>query len=157
MILLFASIILFNFIAFKFSKRLSDNQIWHIVLFTIAFQVIFDLFMEYQYKAYWYFDKDVEWLGLLAHLFLIPPVNIIFIDFYPFKANLLKKSLYIALWTCFVVIYEFLSILPEPFGFFHLGWWKVWYDFIVAPILLVILLGYYKFILILEKRLLDSK
>ncbi len=157
MILLFSSIVLFNFIAHKFAKRLSDNQICHIWCFTIALQVMFDLFMEYQYKAYWYFDKEVDFSGLLAHLFLIPPVNIIFLNWYPSKSSILKQVGYIAIWTCFVVIYEFISILPEPIGFFHLGWWEIWFDLFVAPTLFITLLGYYKYILILEKRIIESR
>lgn len=157
MILLFTSIILFNLIAYKYSKRLTQNQICHIWIFTISFQVLFDIFMEYKYMAYWYFDKGVDWLGLLAHIFLIPPVNVIFLNGFPSKSSLLRQLVYIVLWTCFVLIYEYTTMLPEPIGFFHLGWWEVWYDIFVAPVLFIILLGYYKYILILEKRVLDSR
>ncbi|WP_319005755.1 hypothetical protein [Metabacillus niabensis] len=113
--------------------------------------------MEYKYGAYWYFDKGVDWLGLLAHIFLIPPVNMMFLNWYPSKSTLIKQLLYIIFWTCFVVIYEITAILPEPIGFFYLGWWEIWYDIFVAPILFVILIVYFKLILILEKMLLDSR
>jgi len=157
MILFFTSIILFNFITFTFAKRLTGNQISHIWTFTISFQLIFDLLIEHKFLGYWYFDKDVELFDLLAHFFLIPPVNIIFLNWFPTKSTFFKQIIYISAWTCFTLIYEYMATLPKPFGFFHLGWWRVWYDIFVVPILFLILLGYFKYVLILEKRLLNRK
>jgi hypothetical protein len=63
MLTLIVSIIVFNFIAFKTNKRLTAIQIVSIWTFTIAFQLLFDLFVEFKYDAYWYFNKGVEWSG----------------------------------------------------------------------------------------------
>jgi len=150
MILLFLSIIIFNLIALKFNKIPVKSRIVSIWTFTIAFQILFDLIIEFKFHGYWYFDKEIEWLGLLAHTVLIPPVNVLLLSFYPYKKNLFKQAFYIIGCTVGIIIYESISILPEPWGFFHLGWWNVWYDLLVAPILILILVGYYKWICKLE-------
>ncbi|NRD80183.1 hypothetical protein HPT25_22890 [Bacillus sp. BRMEA1] len=156
MILLVTSITLFNLIALKIDKRLTQNQIANIWSFTIAFQLCFDLIAEYKLNAYWYFNKGVDWIGILGHTILIPPVNIIFLSLFPFKTFLFKQAIYITIWTVGILTYEAVTLLPEPFGFFHLGKWKLWYDAFIVPILLLILLGYYKWICKLEKKLLNS-
>jgi hypothetical protein len=45
-----------------------------------------------------------------------------------------------------------LTLLPEPWGYFHYGWWKLWHAAILDPILLLILLGFYKLICKLERN-----
>ncbi|GGH81046.1 transcriptional antiterminator [Pullulanibacillus pueri] len=84
MIGLMFAIILLNLLALIFVKNLTKNQIVHIWNFTIAFQVCFDVIIELKLKGYWYFYKDkVEYLGLLPHMILVPPVNMMFLNWYP--------------------------------------------------------------------------
>jgi hypothetical protein len=78
MIGLLISVIIFNVIAFKTNTKLTGNQIVHIWFFTIAFQVTFDILVEFKYHGYWYFDKEIDWGGLIPHTVLVPPVNIFF-------------------------------------------------------------------------------
>lgn len=153
MIVLFISVILFNVIALKMNKIPTTNRIVHIWLFTITLQLLFDLVIEFKYQAYWYFGKDIDWVGMPAHIILIPPVNIMLLSWFPFKAPYFKKAIYISCWTIVSILYEAVSLLPEPWGFFHFGWWKLWYDLIIVPILILILLGYYKWICTIEKKL----
>ena len=153
MIGLFISVILFNIIAFK-TNKLNKNQIIHIWFFTIAFQVCFDIILDFKFKGYWYFKKDeIEWLGLLPHTFLVPPVNIIFLQWYPFSKGVLKRLSYIVIWVIAFLLYEFFTLLPEPWGYFHYGWWSIWHSAIMDPILLFILLKYYKYICKVEKQI----
>ncbi|WP_339149239.1 hypothetical protein [Sutcliffiella sp. BMC8] len=56
MIGLILAIILFNIIAWKVKKKLTRNQMVHIWLFTIAFQLIHDLIVEFKLGGYWYFN-----------------------------------------------------------------------------------------------------
>ncbi|MFP7474222.1 hypothetical protein SFC55_24855 [Niallia taxi] len=147
------SILLFNYIAFKKRKNLTTNQIIHIWLFTIAFQNIFDIVVELKYHAYWYFGKDFEWRGIFAHIFLLPPVNMLFLNSYPFLKKLRKRILYIILWVIGILIYETVVLLPEPWGYFNCGWWRVYYDVFIVPILFLILLYFYKWIKDIEKSL----
>ena len=91
MILLIASIIAFNMAAFKINKKMTPSQVLQIWTFTIAFQMLFDLIVEFKHHHYWYFSPGVEWVGLLPRLFLIPPVNIIFLNGFLFQKAFLKK------------------------------------------------------------------
>ncbi|MFD1779157.1 hypothetical protein ACFSFW_10800 [Fredinandcohnia salidurans] len=151
MFLLLISILLFNYIAYKRNKIPTHRNlsIWS---FTIAFQVTFDVFIEFKYHGYWYFDKGVDWIGVLPHTLLIPPINVLLLSWFPFNSHFFKKVIYITCWTIGVLIYEGLTLLPEPWGYFHLGWWELWYDSIVVPIQILILLGYYKLICKLENE-----
>ena len=146
------AIIIFNIIAFKTNKHLTTNQIIHIWVFTIAYQNLFDLFVDMKYHGYWYFTKEVNWRALPAHTVLIPPVNMMFLNGYPFQSKLQKKILYVFVFVISILIYEFITLLPEPWGYFHYGWWSIIHSACIDPILLLILLGYYKWIYKIELR-----
>jgi hypothetical protein len=152
MIGLIISVIIFNLIAFKTNKRLTPSQIVQIWTFTISFQLLFDLIVEFKYHSYWYFDKGVNWIGLVPRTILIPPVNIIFLNLYPFGKSLLKRVMYVFAFVIFILLYELATLLPEPWGYFHYGWWKIEYSAIVDFIILYCLLEFYKWI-----RWLDTK
>ncbi|MBQ4870156.1 hypothetical protein IHQ11_27285 [Priestia megaterium] len=156
MIGLIIAIILFNLIAFRANTRLTLNQILHLWTFTIAFQQIFDLMINIKYHGYWYFTKGVDWKAIPAHLALLPPVNMLFLNWYPFKKNIRHKIGYLVIWVIAILIYELMTLLPEPWGYFHYGWWELWYSAIVNPILFLILLGYYKWVLKAENKLLTK-
>ncbi|MED4041181.1 hypothetical protein [Niallia taxi] len=146
MIGLIFSIILFNTIAFKYCTKLSNVQILNIWTFTIAFQNIFDIFVEIKYKGYWYFNQEVDWVGILAHTLLIPSVNMMFLNWYPYYEKKWTQFFYITLWVIGILVYEGLTLLPEPWGFFHYGWWKLRYSAIIDILLFLILLQFYKLI-----------
>ncbi|MGG0305854.1 hypothetical protein ABEY43_26200 [Priestia megaterium] len=55
------------------------------------------------------------------------------------------------------MLYEMITLHPEPWGYFHYGWWNLWYSAIIDPVLLLITLGYYKWGLKLENKLLTGK
>ncbi|MCM3240456.1 hypothetical protein M3589_22555 [Heyndrickxia oleronia] len=152
MVGLITAIIIFNFIAFKVAtKKLSTNRIVHIIAFTLVLQTSFDLYIEFKYHGYWYFTKGIEYSGLLAHLFVVPPVNVLFIKWYPHHAKWWKVFLYYLVWEIGTLGYEFLALLPEPWGYFHYGWWNIGYSIILNPILLILLYFYYKWIVKIEK------
>jgi len=148
---LIIAIILFNLIAFKTNQRLSKTQIVHIWMFTIAFQQTFDLFVEFKYEGYWYFGKGIDWVGLLPHIFLLPPVNMMFLNWYPFNKSTTIRLVYFIVFVGSILLYEALTLVPEPWGFFHNGWWTLWHSAVADPILLLLLLGYYKWVLRIEK------
>jgi hypothetical protein len=154
---LIIAIILFNFIAFKTNKRLTANQIVHLWLFTIAFQSNFDVYIDLKYHGYWYFTDGADWTGILVHTVLIPPVNMMFLNWYPFKRNYIRQVWYFIFWLIAILLYEMLTLLPEPWGYFYYGWWNLWHSAILNPVLLLILLGYYKAVCKLEDRLLARK
>ncbi|CAM3540526.1 hypothetical protein [Cytobacillus oceanisediminis] len=157
MIGLIVSIFIFNLIAFKTNKRLTPAQIVQIWTFTAGFQLLFDMIVEFKYESYWYFEPGVEWMGLLPRTVLIPPVNIIFLNGYPYSKGILKKLAYMLLFVICILLYEKATMLPEPWGYFHYGSWKIWYSAIVDPILLLVLLGFYKWIIWLETKGIQKK
>ncbi|MFQ6391631.1 hypothetical protein ACLNAR_28165 [Priestia aryabhattai] len=157
MIGLIIAIMAFNFIAFTTNKKLTGNQIFHIWMFTIAFQHMFDVFIDLKYHAYWYFTKHADWKGILVHTVLLPPVNMMFLNWYPFKKPIMKKICYLTFWLVGILLYEMITLLPEPWGYFHYGWWNLGYSAIIDPMLLLIMLGCYKWICKLERKLLVCK
>lgn len=152
MIGLLLSVVIFNIIAFKVNKRLTLTQIVQIWTFTIAFQLLFDLIIEFKFRSYWYFGENDDWAGLIPRTVLIPPVNIIFLNLYPWGKSVMFKCVYVVSFVAAILLYELAALLPEPWGYFHYGWWEIWYSAIVDPILLFSLLGFYKWILWLEKK-----
>jgi hypothetical protein len=151
MVLLLISIILFNVIAFKTVKRMSKNIIVHIWAFTIIFQVFFDTFINLKYHGYWYFTKGIDWVALPAYTILIAPLNLMFLNWFPFGSSAIIKIRYFVIWEIITLTYEVLTMLPEPYGFFYYGWWNVFYSATLNPILLSILLLYYKWISKIER------
>ncbi|WP_026582054.1 hypothetical protein [Bacillus sp. J33] len=152
MIGMLIAIVLFNVVAFKTNKRLTKNQIVHIWTFTIAAQLAFDCMIEFKYLGYWYFTREPNWGGLTAHLFIVPPVNMMYLNWYPLSSDLIKRVSYIIFWVVAILLYEVVALLPEPWGYFRYGWWKLWHAAILDPILLLIILKYYKWIFRLEKE-----
>ncbi|RKQ30251.1 hypothetical protein [Oceanobacillus halophilus] len=149
---LIIAIILFNIVAFSLVKRLTKSQMVHMWLFTAFFHLIVDLYLGFKYEGYWYFNQGMEWLDLPAILLLSPPAILLFLDRYPFHELLLKRFFYIVGWSLIIVVYEAISLLPEPWGFFHYGWWKLVYSAILYPLLFSIALFYYKWIGRIEEK-----
>ena len=147
---LLIAIVVLNVLAIKMNQ-LTPNQTLHIWTFTIALQLAFDTIIEFKYYGYWYFSKAVDWPGLLPHTILIPPVNVLFLSLFPFKKPRKKQVYYVLIWTISILIYEAISLLPEPLGYFHYGWWTLWHSAAIDPVLFCVLLGYYKWVLKLEK------
>ncbi|MEH7086004.1 hypothetical protein V7139_25155 [Neobacillus drentensis] len=110
------------------------------------------MYIDQKYHGYWYFTQGVDLAALPTLTMLLPPVNMIFLNWFPFNSSLLKRILYFFYWLLFMVIYETIALLPEPWGYFNYGWWKLKYSILVDPILLVILLNYYKWICKIEKK-----
>ena len=152
MIGLLLSVLIFNLIAFKINKRLLPSQVVQIWTFTIALQMLFDFIVEFKYQSYWYFSPGVDWVGLIPRTVLIPPVNMIFLNLYPFEKRAFKKILFLFSFVIFILVYELFTLLPAPWGYFHYGWWEIWYSAIVDPIILICLLGFYKWIDWLDRK-----
>ncbi|MFB5195081.1 hypothetical protein COJ96_13000 [Bacillus sp. AFS073361] len=146
------AVILFNLIAIKVKKRLTRSEMLQIWLFTTLFQLMFDVFISLKYQGYWYFTKGVDWQSLLVYVCLVPPVNLIFLNVYPLKSPLWKQFSFFLAWNVGIVIYEVLTLLPEPWGYFHYGWWSLYHSIMINPFLLLILLGFYKLVRRLEHK-----
>jgi len=144
MIGLIIAIITFNLLLFIFNIKFSKKQIAHIWMFTAAFQAAFDIYIDIKYQGYWYFSKSVDWASLPTYLVLVQPVNVLFLNFYPFQNCVREKIKYFVCWEVALLTYELITLLPEPWGYFHYGWWNLFYSALVNPLLLYILVTYYK-------------
>lgn len=142
---------LFNAVAFLTNSKLTKNQILHIWTFTIALQVVVDTYMNQKFHGYWYFNKGIDLRAIPALTILIPPVNTIFLDSYPFEQAIFKRILYIICWATAITLYELVTLLPEPWGYFRYGWWNIGYSFIVNPFLLLIVVKFYRLVRNFEK------
>ncbi|MEH7076449.1 hypothetical protein [Neobacillus drentensis] len=145
------AVFIFNVIALKVRKRLTRSEMLQIWLFTSLLQLVFDLFVSLKYHGYWYFNKGVDGVSLLVYLCLVPPVNIIFLNLFPLKNSLWKQISFFLAWNVGIVLYEVLTLLPEPWGYFHYGWWRLYHSILLNPFLLLSLLGFYKLIGRLEQ------
>lgn len=144
MIGLILAVITFNLLALTLNKNLSENQVAHIWCFTTTFLVVADLYIDIKYHGYWYFSKGVDWRSLLSTLVLIPPVNVLFFNWFPWDKKVSNHIKYFIGWGFVLLVYELLTLLPEPWGYFHYGWWNILYSAVVNPLLLLILASYYK-------------
>lgn len=152
MIGLSLAVIFFNALAFIKNSRLTKNQILHIWMFTVAFQSIVDLFIIQKYHAYWYFNNKIDFRSIPAITLLVPPVNMLFLNWYPFIQSFPKQILYIVCWSIGITLYELMSLLPEPWGYFHYGWWTILYSLMEDPLLFLIMAKYYQFVQKIEKE-----
>jgi len=157
MILLYSSVLVFNLLAFKLVKRLSLNSIVHIWVFTIAFQMVFDIFVDTKYQGYWYISQGIDWIAFPGYTMLIPPVNLIILNWYPFHGSVFKQVIYIVIWDLLILLYELMTLLPAPWGFLEYGWWTLWHSAFINPVLLAALAAYYQFVQRLESRLLAKR
>lgn len=153
MIGLLIAVVLFNFLAIKLNKKLNANRILHIWMFTSTFQLLFDTFIDFKYLGYWYFTQEIDWISILNIIFLVQPVNIIFLNYYPFKKKKYIKILFILCFNLIILLYEKIALLPEPWGYFHYGWWRIWYSAVINPILFFFLIFYYNYIVYLEQKI----
>ncbi len=144
MIGLIVAIVVFNILGYVFNKELEKGQVAHVWCFTTAFLVVVDLYIDVKYHAYWYFTKGVDWASLPAALLLIPPVNIIFINWYPWNSKITTYIKYFVKWEMVLLSYELITLLPKPWGYFHYGWWNLFYSALLNPLLLLTLITYYK-------------
>lgn len=151
MVGLIIAVILFNTAAFITVKRLTKNQIVHMWTFTIVLQSFVDLYLGYTYQGYWYFNNGIEWEDLPVLTLLGPPAVLLYLERFPFHASIFRRLLYIIFWSLLLLIYEAFTLLPEPWGFFHYGWWKLEYSVLCYPVLLLIIVSYYKWICSIEK------
>lgn len=133
---LIASVIVFNYVAFKVPKKLSKNLLYSTALFSTVLGLITDIILDLRYDLYGYFQKGPQLIGILPDIGIFPSAGLIYINFYPLTKSILVQILYIVVWTSFCVGYEFLSIQS---GYFYHNGWTYLYSTLTYPVLLLIL------------------
>lgn len=66
-------------------------------MFTIALQMNFDFYIDMGLKGYCYFTKEADWEEFPTNFLLVPPVNMIFLNFFPFQKRIAKKVMFFIL------------------------------------------------------------
>ncbi|MDP4085520.1 MAG: CBO0543 family protein [Bacillota bacterium] len=122
-------------------KRISKLQIWSTSLFSLVIESMSDMTLDLKLNLFGYIAPGDQWSGFLP-IFLYPPINAIFLNYFPYKKTKLHKMLYIASWTVFCLAYECAALRS---GFFYYSKWKLWYSALCYPVLLLMVLGNYKF------------
>lgn len=93
-IFLITSTIILNLIAIIIPKRLSGIEIFSTSVFAIYLQSITDIIFDLKYNIYGYFSKGFDFQSLLF-IGIYVPVNIVFLNYFPYKNTLKMKVLYI--------------------------------------------------------------
>jgi hypothetical protein len=148
---LIISIVAFNLTAILIPKRITRIEIYATTLFALLFATLTDIYLDVKYLLYWFFTKEVDWLWLIVLFGTYPAVNLIYLNFFPLESSTLKKIRYIALWSLFLVLYEWGSV--NIGGFLHYGKWNIGYSALVYPLILIILYRNFLFVRKLIKLL----
>lgn len=142
MFFLIVMVILFNAIAYFIPKRLTPIEILTTTLFATLLQLLTDTYLSLKYDYYGYFDKGPDWATIIYIIGIYPAINVIFLNFFPYKNSLMKKIVYIFIWGVIAMVYETLFIWS---GTFYLNGWKQAYSIFTYPVLYVILMLFHKF------------
>ncbi|MDQ0201856.1 CBO0543 family protein [Neobacillus ginsengisoli] len=149
MVFLILSVIIFNLIAIFIPKRISGIEILTTTLFSSFLELIANILWDLKYDLYGYFNKGVDFKGFIFVFGIYPAINIVFLNFFPFKKNMIRKVIYISCWSLFANIYELLFLWSKTF---YYNGWKFWYSIIIYPILYIILIGFYQYVSYLLRR-----
>ena len=135
-ILIYILFIIFNLIAFFVPKRIGKIEIYATCFYAYAYGLTTDMILDIHYDLYGYFQKGFQWIGLLGIILYFPSISLLFLNFYPSEKKMVKKALYIILWSLFSVTFEWISLHTE---FFYYNGWKLWYSAIIYPIIFLVL------------------
>lgn len=116
-------------------KRLTKAEMLYCSFFAISFQQLTDIYLDLKLNLYGYFGKGVDWGYIFIILGFFPAFNCIFLNFFPFNKSLLRKIIYIAIWTVFCTLYEELSI---HLSYFYYHGWSIWYSIPMYPVLFIV-------------------
>lgn len=140
MIFLLASLVVFYVIAIFMPKHISWLSIWTTSLFSIVVESMSDMALDLKLNLFGYIAPGNQWSGFLP-IFIYPPVNAIFLNYYPHESTRFRKIMYIAGWTVFCLVYEVCALKS---GFFYYLKWKLWYSALCYPVLLLMVLWNFK-------------
>lgn len=131
----------FYALAIIMPKRISWLDIWSVTLFSLVVENMSDMVLDLKLNLFGYIAPGVQWSGFLP-VFMYPPVNAIFLNYYPFYGTKLHKLIYILGWTAFCLVYEVAALES---GYFYYVTWKLWYSALSYPLLLLAVLCNCKF------------
>lgn len=137
MLLILPTMIIFSIIVIFMPKKLTLIEYYTTTAVSIIIQLITDYILECIYNLYGYFVPGADWKTLLIIFFLYPPMNLIFLNFYPVFSNIFKKFFYVLSFSAFATVYEWLALKAHVFYYDN---WKLWYSAVLYPAIFVILI-----------------
>ena len=132
---LILSVVVFILIAFLIPKRMTKIEMFTTCLFALLFQKQVDIFLALKYHLYGYIG-EIRFANVIINYGLFSAVNIILLNYYPFKKSLRTKAYYILSWDAFLVAFEWATVKS---GYFYHNGWKYWYSAVLNPIIILIL------------------
>ena len=143
MVFALVSAFIFMVIAYMMPKRISYVEMYSTTLFCTVFQLIVDIILEFKYGLYGYFGLGVDYHTFIFIFLIYPPLNIIFLNYFPIRGNILFKSMYIVAWIIFAIVYEYLCVQA---GAFYYENWNLWYSAIIYPFVYLLIILNFLFI-----------
>lgn len=137
MILMSITAITFILIVLFSKKRISLIEIYASTFSALYFQLIVDMFLHMKFQLYGYFKEGVMDWKTMGTIPIYASVNILFLNFFPFKKKLYTKITYILVWSGASVLYEWTALQTD---FFYYNGWNLWYSAICYPLLFTILI-----------------
>lgn len=143
MIFIFVCLIILNITALFIPKKLSKMEIYATSFFALTFGILTDVVLDLYFDLYGYLQEGVQLLAITAQLLAYPSVSLLFLNYYPFQKSLLKKWLYILVWSVFSTLFEWMSSMT---AFFYHNGWELWCSAVAYPFIFLILAWNLKFI-----------
>lgn len=92
------TIVLFIAILLFITKQLTKREMFATSFFSIALQQTVDIYLALKYNLYGYFGGGVHYITLVAILGIYPPINLIYLNLFPFCRGILIKAIYVVIW-----------------------------------------------------------
>ena len=136
MVFAYSTMTIIFFLAIFVPKRISFIEIYSTFFFAYWLGITTDIILDFKYNLYGYESNGIQLTCLVFVTTIYFSVNTLFLDFFPYNKSLLKRILYILLWSIFSIAYE--STLVHT-GFFYYKGWRWWYSALLYPILFSVL------------------
>ena len=149
MLILILIVILFNTVAYFIPKRLTPIEMLTTTLLAMLLQLLTDNYLSLKYDLYGYFDKGADWESLIYIFGIYPAINIIFLNFFPYKKGWKKQVLYLFVWSVIAMVYEAIFIWS---GTFYLNGWRRIHSIFTYPVLYFVLLLFHSFTLKMTEK-----
>ncbi len=134
----FIALILMAIYAIVMPKNLSRTEIYATSFFSLFYGKTVDELLDLKKNLYGFLGKGVDYKGVLAQIIIYPTVNLLFLNYFPFKKSVMEQGRYILGWTVFSVVFERFSSQTR---FFYYTKWKLLYSAALYPLIFLSLVA----------------
>lgn len=135
-ILVFISIFLLVIFAVFLPKRISKIEIYATSFFAYSFGVTIDIVLNFKYDLYGYGSEGAQIYTTFCIIIVYFSINTLYLNYFPISKKLPYKIIYILVWSIFSILYEAFILHTDMF---YYNGWKLWYSFLLYPIIFSIL------------------